>query len=64
MILEWGLAQAAKDGVPAFLEAAEGAKHLYETHGFKAVGEQKFDGTPYGLPQVQFNLARMRADPK
>jgi hypothetical protein len=62
--LQWGLAEAAKEGVPAYLEAVVTAKHLYETHGFIEVGTQKVDGAAYGFPQVQMELSRMRADPK
>ncbi len=63
-MLEWGLAQAAKEGAPAYLEAVVQAMHLYETHGFREIGRQKVDCTPFGMPGVQFELARMRADPK
>ena len=63
LILKWGLEQARKAGVPAYLEAAPDAKHLYETHGFRQIGEQVTDCSPYGMPGVTFTLARMRADP-
>lgn len=64
MILEWGLDQAAKEGVPAYLEAVVQAMGLYQKHGFREIGRQKVDCTPYGMPGVQFEIARMKADPK
>ena len=62
MILDWGLKQAAEEGVPAYLEAAVEAIGLSQKHGFREVGRQKVDCTPYGMPGVEFELARMRAD--
>ena len=64
MILQWGLAEAAKEGVPAYLEAVPNAKRLYETHGFREVDRQKIDGAAFNNPQFQIELSRMRADPK
>ena len=63
-MIKWGIEQAAKEGVPAYLEALAAAKHLYETHGFYQIESQKVDCTPYGMPELKFELARMRADPK
>lgn len=62
LILKWGLEQAEKAGVPAYLEAVPEAKHLYEAHGFKEVARQTVDCTAYGMPGVTFELARMKAD--
>ena len=63
MILEWGLEQARKAGMPAYLEAAVGAKHLYESHGFKEIETAKVDCSDVGLPGVVAELAIMKADP-
>ncbi|KAK4561286.1 hypothetical protein LTR86_004603 [Recurvomyces mirabilis] len=63
LILEWGLEQARKAGVPAFLEAAVGAKHLYESHGFKEIEKASIDCSDSGMPGVVVELAIMRADP-
>jgi len=63
MILEWGLEQARKAGVPAYLEAAPEAKGLYEKFGFVEAGRQGVDCSGYGMPGVRFEVARMRADP-
>ena len=62
LILEWGLKQAAEDGVPAYLEAVVEAMGLYQKHGFREVGRQTVDCTSYGMPGVSFDIARMRAD--
>ena len=62
LILEWGLKQASEEGVPAFLEAAQTAKSLYEKHGFKEIDQQAIDCSPYGLPGVNVTLSRMRAE--
>ena len=50
--------------MPAYLEAVVDAMHLYETHGFREVGRQKVDCTPYGMLGVELEVARMRADPR
>ena len=63
MILEWGLKEASKERVPAYLESVVQAKGLYEKHGFREVERQKVDCSPYGMPGVVFESARMRADP-
>lgn len=64
LILQWGLEQAAKDGVPAFLEAGEKAVGLYKKHGFKVVKVEEFDWSSYGQPGVVSRNTRMRADLK
>ena len=63
LIPKWGLEQAAKEAVPAYLEAFANAKHLYEIHGFREIGLQKVDCTPFGMPGVVLEVARIRADP-
>ncbi|KAK5111404.1 hypothetical protein LTR85_012178 [Meristemomyces frigidus] len=63
MLLDWGLEQAKKAGVPAYLEAVPQAMGLYAKHGFRDVGRHVTDCTPFGLPGVSFEVARMRADP-
>jgi GNAT superfamily N-acetyltransferase len=46
MLLKWGLDRAAEEGVPAYLEAALSAAHLYESVGFKDVGRMMVDCGP------------------
>ncbi|KAI9694320.1 MAG: hypothetical protein M1820_009009 [Bogoriella megaspora] len=43
MIIDWGVQEAKKEGVPAYLESVPGAKSLYEKYGFKQVGELSID---------------------
>jgi len=63
MLIEWGLEQARKAGVPSYLEAVPQAMHLYESHGFREIGRQKVDCAAYEMPGVVVEMVRMRADP-
>jgi len=58
LMLEWGLEQARKDGIPVFLEATPAAKGLYEKHGWRQVGKQVSE-----VEDQKIEIARMRADP-
>jgi hypothetical protein len=49
--------------VPAYLEAALNAKHLYESHGFEQVGTWKMDCAAFDVPFKTLELARMKAIP-
>jgi len=62
MLLQWGLHQAAKDGVPAYIEAVPTAVSTYKRHGFKEIEEMKVDCRGWGL-DADFVLAIMRKDP-
>jgi predicted N-acetyltransferase YhbS len=62
ILLDWGLSQAAKDGAPAFLEAAQSAKPLYEKHGFKHIKDSVCNGKKFGMDR-DIVLAVMRKDP-
>lgn len=39
MLIRWGIEQAEKDGVPAYLEAGVMGRPIYERYGFVQVGE-------------------------
>ncbi|KAF2648355.1 hypothetical protein K491DRAFT_698978 [Lophiostoma macrostomum CBS 122681] len=39
MLIQWGIEQAEKDRVPAYLEAGVMGRPIYERHGFVQVGE-------------------------
>ena len=60
--MQWGLEQAKKAGVPAYLESVPDAKGLYEKHGFREMERQTVDCTEFGMPGVNFEVARMKAD--
>lgn len=64
MILQWGLKEAAKEQVPAYLEAAPDAKHLYEAHGFREVGTDVIEGAKFGIPDFRMTVSLMKADAK
>lgn len=64
MVLRWGLEQAAKDGLSAYLEAEDNAVALYQKYGFYDVGKQELDCSPFGMPGTVVTLLHMRADPK
>ncbi|KAI9710702.1 MAG: hypothetical protein M1820_002535 [Bogoriella megaspora] len=61
MLVEWGVQQAKKEGIPAYLEAVPEAKSLYEKFGFKQIGEQIVDLRPCDIPLVLV-IARMMVD--
>ncbi|KPM34500.1 hypothetical protein AK830_g12070 [Neonectria ditissima] len=50
LLLEWGLKEAERLGFPAFLEASEQARPLYEKWGFKEVDKLTVDFSPWGGP--------------
>lgn len=59
MLIRWGVEQAKKDGIPAYLEASVQGKPVYERCGFRQVGESvpwdcKVDGQ-----HTVFNIAKM-----
>lgn len=60
MLVRWGTAQADAEGVPAYLEASPAAKHLYETQGFKQVGQHEVDLNKAAGIDSKFRLARMK----
>ena len=39
LLIEWGIQQAEKDGVPAYLEAGVKGRPIYEKYGIRQVGE-------------------------
>lgn len=61
MIVEWGLKQAQRDNVPAFLEASRAGAPLYEKLGFRRVGETVVHLQDYEI-QDPIVLARMAAN--
>lgn len=48
MLVRWGLEEADRYHLPAYLEASEQGRPLYERHGFKARKEVWFDLAKYG----------------
>lgn len=59
MLLQWGIEQARRDGIPALLEASASGKPVYERSGFRQVGELvPWDCKPFGKDLV-FYMARM-----
>lgn len=51
-LLQWGLDEADKLGLIAYLEASVDGRHLYETTGFKVVKEARLDFSPFGKEVV------------
>lgn len=49
--------------MPAYLEAVPQAKGLYEKQGFREVERKTVDCSAWGMPGVQFDFSRMRAEP-
>lgn len=61
MMLEWGLKEADRLGLPAYLEASPAGKPLYERYGFENVGEMTMDVRPWG-GEVHVNWVRGEQD--
>ena len=57
--LEWGLARADEDGLPAFLEANAQAQAVYERFGFRVVKMDEIS-TPRGVVLAPFMLRDAR----
>jgi GNAT superfamily N-acetyltransferase len=57
-LLEWGLEQGRRDGVPVFLEAAPGATGLYQKHGWREVGRSVTEAKG-----KRVEMCRMKVEP-
>ena len=65
MLIRWGIEQAEKEGVPAYLEAGVKGKPVYERLGFKQVGDLlEVDLREYGtqIPIVMCKMAYFPQD--
>lgn len=62
MLVKWGCSQADKAGLPAFLEASDAGKKLYERNGFAAVHTEYFDLSKYdpSLTGLEANTVMIR----
>lgn len=60
MLLKWGLEQADKAQLPAFLESTPTGKPLYARLGFEPVHEEVFDLTKYGLEGSDVSTVMIR----
>jgi len=64
MLIRWGIEQAEKEGIPAYLEAAVTGKPIYEKLGFKQVGDLlEVDVREYGI-QTSFFMCKMAYYPR
>jgi hypothetical protein len=63
LLIQWGLAKAAENNVPAYLEAGVAGRPIYERYGFEQVGElRELDLAAYGM-DAKFELTNMRYVP-
>ncbi len=62
MLVQWGVDEANRLGLPAYLEATEAGHMLYPSCGFKDVEELKIDTAKFGKEGIHLNWA-MRRDP-
>ncbi|KAF2854469.1 hypothetical protein T440DRAFT_387404 [Plenodomus tracheiphilus IPT5] len=60
MLLKWGLDQADRDGLPAFLEASLMGRPLYASLGFKTRHEEVWDLQKYGLEGTDISTVMIR----
>ena len=59
LLIQWGIEQAERKGVPAYLEAGVMGKPIYEKIGFRQVGElMELDLRPFGV-ETTFVMAKM-----
>ena len=49
MLVEWGVQQAKKQGVPAYLEATPDGAPVYEKVGFRKVGQKEIELAEFGI---------------
>jgi hypothetical protein len=64
MLIRWGMEQAEKEGVPAYLEAGVTGKPIYERLGFKQVGDLlEVNLREYGI-QMTFVMCKMAYFPQ
>lgn len=61
MLVRWGVERAKRDGVPAFLEATPAGAPIYESLGFRQVGQAELQLQQFGFAEP-IVLARMAAN--
>ncbi|KAL2414732.1 hypothetical protein ABEF95_001580 [Exophiala dermatitidis] len=52
-ILQWGIDQSEKHGLPIYLESSEVARPLYEKNGFRGIAEYAMDLKDNGISGVE-----------
>ncbi|KAH8675775.1 putative GNAT family acetyltransferase [Xylariales sp. PMI_506] len=57
MLIKWGLEEAQKLGLPAFLDASEEGHSVYTKMGFKDIDLQELDFSKWGAKQTHKNWA-------
>ncbi|KAF7551023.1 hypothetical protein G7Z17_g5306 [Cylindrodendrum hubeiense] len=63
LLLEWGLEEADRLGIPAFLESSQQGRRLYEKWGFREVETLTVDFSPWGGPS-SIEVPLMLREPK
>jgi GNAT superfamily N-acetyltransferase len=64
VLIRWGVAQAAEENAPAYLEAGAAARPIYEKFGFRQVGDlRKLSLGAFGM-DASFELTNMCFDPR
>ncbi|KAL0931234.1 uncharacterized protein CTRU02_213969 [Colletotrichum truncatum] len=59
-MVQWGLDEAARLNLPAFLLSSSDGLSLYQKCGFVVVDETETDFTPFGVPKVICSRAMIR----
>ena len=64
MLISWGVDEAARRGLPAYLESSESGHNLYLKHQFRDVEELVTDFSKWGLekPHRAWAMIRVQAD--
>lgn len=60
MLLEWGIAESKRLGLPAYLEASEEGFPLYEKHGWRVVDTLVVDFSKWGGPSRNETMLMLR----
>lgn len=64
LLIRWGIEQAEKDGVPAYLEAGVMGRPIYERYGFVQIGDLlDVDLKEFGIDTV-FSMCKMAYFPQ
>lgn len=60
MLISWGIEEAARRGLPAYLESSEAAHNLYLKHQFRDMEELVLDFSKWGAEKPHRTWAMIK----